>query len=418
MKFSVDLVTCRECAGWIFDSSGEPVTVEVWSGGRICGVNKATIARPDVAATFGAAANSATSGFYFAYSEDLTLETDPIEIRGVLGEVQETLYRGHPKDRPRTGYQTFEGTVGENDSAAKLARLGWPESLVGKSVLDVGCNEGYFCLEAFRRGAGKVVGVDIDLAVIEKAKVRVPKADFVATTWWAMPQARFDYVLFLSGLEHEKEPKRFLSRLRDYLAEDGTLILECGVIPDFRSKRLHRVDRPEGVIEVPTTRLLMEDYLQDFGVRDLGAVSVMDEGESVEHCVFHCRTLQPTILVIHGRSGGGKTTLSREFAKFGIPVINTDAFYSEIHSGSVSAQSDAAMFLRANFKPTDIEGFLRLAHRADMSAPINTLVLSAVAGTDRLTVVEGYQFGMPEYADDFKRQATERGFRVQTIDVG
>jgi 2-polyprenyl-3-methyl-5-hydroxy-6-metoxy-1,4-benzoquinol methylase len=417
MKYAIDLVTSRECAGWIFDSSGEPVTVEVRSGGRTWGTTRAALARPDVAAAFGSIANSATCGFHLAYGEDLSRQTEPIEIRGVLGKAQEILYRGHPKDRPRTGYQTFEGSVGESDSAAKLARLGLPADLTGKSVLDVGCNEGFFCREALRRGASRVVGVDIDPAVIEKARVRAPQAEFIASSWWEVPRARFDYVLFLSGLQHESEPKRFLSHLLEHLNDDGILILECGVVPDFRSRRLHRLDRPEGSVAVPTTRLLMEDYLSDFAVRDLGAVSVMPEGEAIEDCVFHGRRLQPTILLIHGPSGGGKTTLSREFAKFGIPVINADAFYSEIYSSAVPVPSEAVKFLRANFKPTDIEGFLRRAHKAHVSGPFNALILSAVSANDRLTVVEGYQFGMPEYSDDFIRQAKALGFRIQMLGV-
>src|SRR5881227_3718304 len=38
----------------------------------------------------------------------------------------------------------------------------FPESLSGKTVLDVGCALGYFCFEAEARGAARVVGVELD----------------------------------------------------------------------------------------------------------------------------------------------------------------------------------------------------------------------------------------------------------------
>ena len=46
----------------------------------------------------------------------------------------------------------------------------FPNDLKGKSVLDIGCHYGYYCHEAKRRGAGKVLGVELNppLYIIEK----------------------------------------------------------------------------------------------------------------------------------------------------------------------------------------------------------------------------------------------------------
>jgi SAM-dependent methyltransferase len=417
MKFSIDVFTCRECAGWVFDPSGQPVTVEVWAGNGMFGTQVTKLARPDVAAAFGSAANSATCGFHVGYLEDLSARTEPIEIHAILNGVREVIYRGQPKDRPRTGYQTFDGSVGESDSAAKLARLGLPRDLRGKSVLDVGCNEGFFCHEALRRGADKVVGVDINPDVIEKARLRTPGAKFIAASWWNMPPETFDYVLFLSALHHEEEPRRLLSFLSRFLAKGGTLIVECGVVPDFKVKRIEELGTMESHYRYPTTRLLMEDYLADFAVRDIGAVAVMDRNEAIEQCVFHCNKIQPAILLIHGPSGSGKTVLSREFAKVGVTVINADVFYSEVYRGSHLSASPATAFVQADFKPTDIEGFLRSASAKGMTAAINSLFLSAVSMNDRLTILEGYQFGLSDYVGDFEAQAARIGFRVHTLAV-
>jgi tRNA (mo5U34)-methyltransferase len=51
-------------------------------------------------------------------------------------------------------------TKGIDDSAYRLARLGLPSSLAGKSVLDIGAWDGFFSFEAERRGAARVVASD------------------------------------------------------------------------------------------------------------------------------------------------------------------------------------------------------------------------------------------------------------------
>ena len=46
----------------------------------------------------------------------------------------------------------------------------------GKSVLDVGCNAGFYSLEAERRGAARVVGIDAQRFVIQQALFVRPDA--------------------------------------------------------------------------------------------------------------------------------------------------------------------------------------------------------------------------------------------------
>jgi len=51
-------------------------------------------------------------------------------------------------------------TPGTDDSPTKLARLGLPEDLSGKRVLDIGAYDGFFSFAAERRGADHVLSVD------------------------------------------------------------------------------------------------------------------------------------------------------------------------------------------------------------------------------------------------------------------
>ncbi|PYT03068.1 MAG: TIGR04290 family methyltransferase, partial [Acidobacteria bacterium] len=45
-----------------------------------------------------------------------------------------------------------------------------PEDLAGRSVLDVGCNAGFYAVELKRRGASRVVGVDSQRNLIRQAE--------------------------------------------------------------------------------------------------------------------------------------------------------------------------------------------------------------------------------------------------------
>src|SRR5262249_8666603 len=46
-----------------------------------------------------------------------------------------------------------------------------PLDLRGKSVLDIGCNAGFYSLEMKRRGAGRVVGIDVDIRYLAQARL-------------------------------------------------------------------------------------------------------------------------------------------------------------------------------------------------------------------------------------------------------
>ncbi|MBA3262805.1 MAG: DUF1698 domain-containing protein [Thermoleophilaceae bacterium] len=51
-------------------------------------------------------------------------------------------------------------TPGHDKSAEKLPRIGLPDDLRGKTVLDIGAWDGFFSFEAERRGAERVVAID------------------------------------------------------------------------------------------------------------------------------------------------------------------------------------------------------------------------------------------------------------------
>ena len=71
-------------------------------------------------------------------------------------------------------YQTFPelGIKGKRDKTNKRVQTIFSHiDCEGKTVLDLGCNLGRFCVEAAKRGAQKIVGVDCQKDTIECAQI-------------------------------------------------------------------------------------------------------------------------------------------------------------------------------------------------------------------------------------------------------
>lgn len=107
-----------------------------------------------------------------------------------------------------------------------------PDDMAGKTFLDVGCWEGLDCVEAVKRGAARVVG--IDLCTCEKLLGLVKKHDFVFLQMDVFSDAFlalrvFDVVLCSRVFHHVWNPIGLLVRLRKVTGK--ILFLETIVSP-------------------------------------------------------------------------------------------------------------------------------------------------------------------------------------------
>ncbi len=117
-----------------------------------------------------------------------------------------------------------------------------PRDLSGKTVLDIGCNAGFYSFEAKKRGAARVLGVDTQRHHIRQATwVRDElgiDVDFQRRSVYDLSGSdpgRFDVVLALGLIYHCKHLVLALERIFRVTAR--LLILETAVLPAAATRR-------------------------------------------------------------------------------------------------------------------------------------------------------------------------------------
>jgi len=130
-----------------------------------------------------------------------------IEIRGIPTAPDHFL-----GNYPRTKWRKFEHAI--------------PADLTGKSVLDIGCNAGFYSIEMKRRGASRVLGLDFDDAYLEQARFAAELAEtdieFRKLSVYDVGALGelFDVVIFMGVLYHLRHPLLALDLIREHVAGD------------------------------------------------------------------------------------------------------------------------------------------------------------------------------------------------------
>lgn len=130
------------------------------------------------------------------------------------------------------GVQTAPEHFLGNYPADKFARFAsiFPADLTGKSVLDIGCNAGFYSVEALRRGAARVVGIDSDDRYLAQARLATDALGFTGVEFRnlsvydvAALGEKFDLVIFMGVLYHLRHPLLALDLIREHVAGDAML---------------------------------------------------------------------------------------------------------------------------------------------------------------------------------------------------
>jgi len=161
---------------------------------------------------------------------------------------------------------------GINDILTLLDTARVPRDIHGASVIDVGTSNGGACFELERRGATRIVGVDIYppgwFGFNLLADFFGSCAEFLQASVYELPQRlageKFDFVLLLGVLYHLRHPLVALDALREITA--GHVLVETEVadttvpanIPLVRFYRGDELGHDPSNWFVPTTMALLD----------------------------------------------------------------------------------------------------------------------------------------------------------------
>lgn len=113
-----------------------------------------------------------------------------------------------------------------------------PDDLSGRTVLDVGCNGGFYAIEMKRRGADRVVAIDSDERYLRQAafaaEVLGLQIEFRRMSVYDVGRLgeRFDLVLFMGVLYHLRHPLLALDILHRHVVRDLFLFQSMQRGPD------------------------------------------------------------------------------------------------------------------------------------------------------------------------------------------
>ena len=145
-------------------------------------------------------------------------------------------------DYPAVKWRRFEHTI--------------PSDLTGKTVLDIGCNGGFYSMEMKRRGADRVVAIDFDDDYLEQARFAAAieglDIDFRVMSVYDVAQLaeRFDVVFFIGVLYHLRHPLLALDLIHEHVTRDLFV---------FQSLQRGSPDMPEIAADYPFSETAVFD---------------------------------------------------------------------------------------------------------------------------------------------------------------
>jgi SAM-dependent methyltransferase len=303
-------------------------------------------------------------------------------------------------------YQTFPSVPGDSRSLDKLRALRLP-LLSGKSFLDVGCNEGFFCGFALFAGASSVIGIDRSEATIAAAKKRFPECDFRAQSWDVLPSGPFDVILLASALHYATDQPELVRRLLEQLAPGGTLVLEIGVLGGHQADWAS-VRRSIDVRNFPTWQGVTR-MLEGWAWKHIGP-SVNQSGDPVGRHVVHVTHRLPIAYLLMSPPAYGKSSICRSlFCPAGVTVVSGDEVLSQVACGKLNASPGLAQLASKDFSPLGIDRTTQEIFASGLAAELIDVWIAQVPGRADFAL-DAY---VPEQRQDMiVEQLRDRGYLV------
>lgn len=150
-----------------------------------------------------------------------------------------------------------------------------PEDLTGASVLDIGCNGGFYSIEVKRRGAKRVLGVDVDDRYLRQARFATHTLglaiEFEKCSVYDVDKiaGQFDYVFFMGLFYHLRYPLFALDTVIKKVQPQGRLIFQTMLRGSHETKRWEK-DYPFSETEMfrdpayPAMYFVEHSYANDY----------------------------------------------------------------------------------------------------------------------------------------------------------
>lgn len=105
-----------------------------------------------------------------------------------------------------------------------------PADLRGWTVLDIGCNAGFYSVELKKRGAERVLGIDSDGHCLAQARFVADllgvdiELEQMSVYEVGRLQQKFDLVLFMGGLRKLRHPLLALDLIHEHVARNAVIV--------------------------------------------------------------------------------------------------------------------------------------------------------------------------------------------------
>lgn len=300
-------------------------------------------------------------------------------------------------------YQSFPDAAGDSLTLEKLKALRLP-SLEGRSFLDVGCNEGFFCGFAHFQGAKRAVGIDHARQFIERARGRFPECEFHHQDWNNLPEGPFDVILLASALHYADDQSALIASLVDRLSASGTLVLEMGIASSRKAEWI-RVERGIDERLFPSMPMLRK-MLAGYAWKWMGP-SVSQDGDPVVRHVVHISRRRPVAYLLMQPPGYGKSSIaSGLFTRAGVRVVSGDETIARVASGRSAASGTLGAVILEGYSPFRLDETIHKIFELGLGGDLVALWLEGAGNGD--IAVDVY---VPcAYHGEVERLLAQRGY--------
>lgn len=283
-------------------------------------------------------------------------------------------------------YQSFPGEPGDSNSLEKLKSLKLPD-ISGKTVLDIGCNSGFFSGYAKFSGASIVDGIDFSKKVIDEAKNIFPGCNFFVGNFEELPPNKYDFILFLSAIHYAKDQEALIHAImKNNLNNDGLLVLEIGVVDDRSPPKWVEIDR--GIDKrLFCNWSMLDKILSPYAWKPVSK-SAIQRGDPTPRFTIHVRKKKKFAMLLFKPTGFGKTSIARSVFNKDIPNISLDSVLLSIEQQKIRASERLYCAIKNNFSRLHLFDKYQLIGDLNLFPEFFDLALREYVDSD--IVIDGY----------------------------